>query len=86
MDKTGQMVPQEISRTLFCAVSSVSASEFLAAGAAGLKPEYRITIFAPDYAGETIAELDGVRYTVYRTYRGRDETLELYVERRMGSE
>ena len=79
------MVAREVSRTLFCAVSSVSASEFLKAGAVGLKPEYRITIFAPDYAGEEIAELDGVRYAVYRTYRGKDETLELYVEQKAGS-
>ena len=41
-------------------------------------------MFAPDYNGETIAELNGVRYSVYRTYLGKNETIELYLERKAG--
>lgn len=83
-DAIGQLVPEEIRREVFCNLSSVSASEWFEAGRAGLKAEYRATIFAPDYCGETIAELDGVRYGIYRTYVGRDEALELYLERKAG--
>lgn len=83
-DKIGQQVPQEIRRDVFCNVSSVSASEFFDAGRAGLKPEYRVTMFAPDYDQEGIVELDGVRYGVYRTYLGKNETIELYLERKVG--
>lgn len=83
-DAIGQLVPEEIRREVFCNLSSVSASEWFEAGRAGLKAEYRATIFAPDYGGETIAELDGVRYGIYRTYVGRDEALELYLERKAG--
>lgn len=79
------MVAQEVTRTLFCSVSSISMAEMYEAGNAGLKPEYRITIFEPDYDGEQIVELDGVRYAIYRTWRGANDTLELYVERKAGA-
>lgn len=83
-DSIGQQVPQETRRDVFCNVSSVSASEFFDAGRAGLKPEYRVTMFAHDYEGEEIVELDGARYGVYRTYLGKNETIELYLERKAG--
>lgn len=83
-DSIGQLVPQETRREVFCSLSSVSASEWFEAGRAGLKAEYRAALFAPDYEGETMAELDGVRYGVYRAYRGKNETVELYLERKAG--
>lgn len=83
-DALKQQVPQETTRDVFCNVSSVSAQEFFDAGQAGLKPEWRVTMFEPDYNGETITELNGVRYSVYRTYLGKNETIELYLERKAG--
>ena len=83
-DSIGQLVPQETRRDVFCSLSSVSASEWFEAGHAGLNAEHRATMFAYDYAGETMAELDGVRYGIYRTYLGRNETVELYLERKAG--
>lgn len=83
-DSIGQQIPEETTREVYCGVSSVSASEWFEAGRAGLKPEYRVTMFAPDYQGEQIAELDGIRYGIYRTYLGRNETIELYLERKAG--
>ena len=84
VDKIGQQVPVEIGKDVFCNVSSVSAAEFFDAGRAGIKPEYRVTMFAPDYEQEEIVELDGKRYGVYRTYLGQNETVELYLERKAG--
>lgn len=83
-DAMGQMVPTETRRDVFCNVTSVTASEFFAAAQTGLKPELRATLFGPDYQGEEIVELDGVRYGVYRTYLGKKETVELYLERKVG--
>lgn len=83
-DAIGQQVPKEKKRDVFCNVSSVSLSEWSDAGQAGLNPEYRATMFAPDYEGEEIAELDGIRYGIYRTYLGRNEEIELYLERKAG--
>ena len=83
-DAIGQQIPTENRRDVFCNVTSVSASEFFDAGRAGLKPEYRAVMFVHDYDDEEIVELDGVRYGVYRTYIGRNETIELYLERKAG--
>lgn len=83
-DSIGQQVPQEQPREVFCDITSVSREEWMDGGKQGLKPEYRATLFVYDYDGETAAELDGVRYAVYRTYLGTNETIELYLERQAG--
>lgn len=72
-------------RMVFCNVSSVTASEFFEGGRNGLNPQFRMVIFYGDYQGETILEYNGATYAIYRTYqRGTDE-LELYVERKGGT-
>lgn len=83
-DSIGQQVPQEERREVFCNITGVSSAEFFEAGRAGIRPEYRVTVFAFDYNGETVVELDGVRYGVYRTYLRPDEDIELYLERKAG--
>ena len=83
-DAIGQLVPVERTRDVFCNLRSVTRSEWSAAGQLGLKPELTATMFAPDYEGEEIAEINGVRYGVYRTYRTRSDTIELYLERKAG--
>lgn len=84
-DSIGQMIATEVLRDVFCNVASVTQSEWFQGGQNGLRPEYRVTVFAPDYEGEKIVELNGVRYGVYRTYLRQDENLELYLERKTGS-
>ena len=84
IDSIGQRIPQEQPREVFCNVTSVSREEWIAGGKQGLKPEYRATLFAYDYDSETVAELDGARYAVYRAYLGANETVELYLERQAG--
>lgn len=84
-DAIGQMIPQEHRKDVYCNISSVSASEWFEAGANGFKPEYRATLFFYDYDGEMTAELDGISYGIYRTYMGRNETVELYLERKAGA-
>lgn len=83
-DSIGQHVPVETLRTVFCSVDSISRAEFYDAGRNGLKPEYRITLFAPEYEGEESLILKGLRYGIVRTYQNRNETIELYVERLTG--
>lgn len=83
-DAMGVQRPTETTRTVFCDVSSVSLTEWTEGGRIGLNPEYRFTMFRYDYEGETVAEFDGVRYAIYRTYITRDDSIELYAERRQG--
>lgn len=71
------------SREVFCAVESISRSEFYDAGRNGLNPSYKVTMFAADYDGETTMTLDEKPYRIYRTYQAGDD-IELYVERQGG--
>lgn len=83
-DEYGVLKPTRTKRQVFCNVSSVSASEWFEGSRAGLNPEWRFTMFAPDYQGEEIVEFSGVQYSIYRTYHARNDTIELYAELRKG--
>lgn len=72
-------------KQVFCNVSSVTMSEFFEGGRTGLKPEYRITMFSGDYDGEQLLEYEGKSYAIYRTYKKTTDTIELYVERKGGT-
>ena len=84
-DQYGVWRPTTSSRDVFCQVDSVTQREFFEAGRNGLNPEYKFTMFAGDYNNETIIEYNGEQYAVYRTYLTRTDKLELYVERKGGT-
>ena len=83
-DDLGQQIATETSRQVFCDVKSVSQAEWFEGGRNGLKPEYKITMFLYDYNGEKVAEFDGVRYSIYRTFKAQNEVIELYLEAKAG--
>lgn len=85
-DDYGVAVKTRTARDVFCKVDSVTRAEFFEAGRSGLNPEYRITMFFGDYEGETIVGYNGRNYSVYRTYQAKTDTIELYVERRAGTD
>lgn len=72
-------------RMVFCSVNSVTRNEFFEGGRNGLNPEFRITMFAGDYCGESLLRYKDKTYAIYRTYLGRNDKLELYVERQGGA-
>lgn len=72
-------------REVMCQVDSITRAEFFEGGRNGLNPEYRFRLFFGDYQRERIVEYHGERYGVYRTYRGRGDEIELYVERKGGT-
>lgn len=72
-------------RDVFCKVRSASRAEFFDGGRNGLNPEYSFVMFAADYQGETIVEYEGKTYSVYRTYRTDADYIEIYVERKGGT-
>lgn len=75
----------ETKTEVFAQVDSITRAEFFAAGQTGLSPDWRFTVFAGEYHGESVCEYDGKRYAVYRTYHlpGTDY-MELYVQREAG--
>lgn len=84
-DAYGVLQPTETRQKIYCNVSSVSMSEWFEGGRNGLNPELRLTTFSADYSGEKVVEYNGARYTVYRTYQTKNDTIELYCERREGN-
>ena len=84
-DANGVWRESESSRDVFCQVDSVTRAEFFDGGRNGLNPEYRFTMFFGDYEGEQTAVYNGNAYAVYRTFHGRTDTIELYVERKGGT-
>ena len=70
---------------VFAQVDSISMSEFFDAGRNGLNPEYRFTLFYGDYNGERTVKYKGKRYGIYRTYHARTDIMELYAERKGGT-
>lgn len=84
-NKYGQDIPQNTRRQVLCDRQSVSRNEFFNAGRNGLNPQYVFTVFKGEYEGETICEYNGKTYSIYRTYETDDDYIELYVERKGGS-
>lgn len=84
-DAYGRWIPQETTKDVYVQVDSITRSEFYEGGRNGLNPEYRFRLFFGDYGGETECEFHGLRYSIYRTYLRRNDVLELYVERKGGS-
>lgn len=74
-----------VENEVFCQVDSVTRSEFFEAGRNGLNPEFRFTVFAGDYNDERTVRYKGRMYGIYRTYHGRNDAVELYAERKGGT-
>lgn len=84
-DDYGVSEKTETLTKVYANVRSATRAEFYDGGQNGLSPEYVFTIFFGDYSGQQIVEYNGNRYTVYRTYQTKNDTLELYTERREGN-
>lgn len=72
-------------REVFCQVSSVTRQEFFDGGRNGLNPSFVFRVFAGDYCGEELCEYEGRPYSIYRTYLSDSDYMELYAERKGGT-
>ena len=84
-DEYGQWVDTPTSKQVYCQVESVGQREFFKAGRNGLNPQFKFTLFGGDYNYEPLVEYKGNQYAVYRTYLTKSDKMELYVERKGGT-
>lgn len=84
-DDYGVRMPTKSEKEVFCTVDSVTRAEFFGGGRNGLNPQYKFTMFSGDYEGEATVIYDGLPYSVYRTYRAVMDMVELYCERKGGT-
>lgn len=75
----------QTSRDVFCQVESVTRAEFFEGGRNGLNPEFRMSMFSGDYNGERLLMYNGNTYSIYRTFIAKNDIIELYVERKGGT-
>ena len=81
----GVDIPKNTRKQAIIQRNSTTRSEFAAVGRNGLNPEYFFTINKIEYSGERICEHDGLTYSIYRTYEVDEDYIELYVERKGGT-
>ena len=80
-------VPRKVvtGRKVYGHYDSLTATEIFDGGRSGLNPELRFTMLELDYKDETILVRGDKRYGVYRTYRPGNGKVELYCERKGGT-
>ena len=85
-DSIGQRIEtDEATRTLICTIHSITRQEWQSAAQQGLQPEYMVKLASSDdYEDELLAALNGVRYSIYRTYMTDDGGIELYLRKDIG--
>lgn len=72
----------ETPHEVFCQVNSVTRTEFYSALNVGIRPELVFKLSVVDeYQDERLAEFEGKRYEIIRTYQTRDGGIELTVRR-----
>ena len=74
-----------VAKKVYCEVDSISQSEWFEGGRSGLNPALRFRLFRYDYNGEKTLTYGGKEYSIYRTYVGKNETVDLYTEMRKGN-
>ena len=76
-DKLKQNITEEVKTKLLCRKRSVTRSEFYQANQAGIRPSLVVDIHSFEYDNQELAEFEGKRYRILKTYPVDLETLEL---------
>lgn len=81
---SGSVIYEETSREVFARSVDVARQEAFYAMQLGFRVEYELIINPLEYQGETIAEVNGQRFEIYRTYKSSSNELELYCRQSFG--
>lgn len=84
VDECGVERSSETEKPVYGYYDSVTASEVFEGGRNGLNPSFRFCITELDYDGQQTLVRDGEKYSIYRTYKPNNGTIELYCERKGG--
>ena len=84
-DEIGQDISERTEQEVFCEILSISQSEFFEAAQSGLKPQYKIKMWAEEYGGQDEVRIGDEYFTVYRNYTV-NGMIELYLEKRGGAQ
>lgn len=76
-DKLKQNITEEAKTVLLCRKKSITRSEFYQANQAGIRPSLVVDIHSFEYENQELAEFDGKKYRIIKTYPVDLEVLEL---------
>lgn len=76
-DKLKQNITEEVKTKLLCRKRSITRSEFYQANQAGIRPSLLVDIHSFEYENQELAEFDGKKYRIIKTYPVDLEVLEL---------
>ncbi|MGQ7544909.1 phage head closure protein [Streptococcus suis] len=76
-DKLKQNITKEVKSILLCRKKSITRSEFYQANQAGIRPSLVVDIHSFEYDNQELAEFEGKRYRILKTYPVDLEILEL---------
>ena len=78
--------PAETRRKTYCTVRSIGMQEAYQAMGIGLAPEMKVILRHDfEYKGESLCEVNGIRYRIIRTYVTEEDGIELTLERVAGN-
>lgn len=83
VDDYGNYYLKESESVVYCDLRSVTRAEFYSSAQAGLNPTHIFIINDYEYNGESEVEFMGDRFSVIRTYRTDNETIELTCEQKI---
>lgn len=69
--------PTEEPTVVFCNKKPVGYAEYFKSQQAGITVSFKVEVHAVDYAGQTLAEYSGKRYSILKTYEIDDDITEL---------
>ena len=69
--------PTETKTVVFCNKKPVGYAEYFKSQQAGITVSFKVEVHTVDYEAQTMAEYDGKRYSILKTYEIDDDTIEL---------
>lgn len=84
-DQYGVHQKVETIKEVYGYYDSITASELFDGGRNGLNPQFRFVMTTLDYDGQPELIRGTERFSIYRTYRPGNGTVELYCERKGGT-
>lgn len=84
-DEFGRWITTDTTHDVYVQVDSITRAEYFDAGRNGHNPEFRFRMFSGDYNGEPVCFYHNMPFAIYRTYQRRNDIIELYVERKGGT-
>lgn len=73
-------------RDVYGVITSSTQQEWFTAHRDGINALYKLVIYSFEYEDELLVELDGEIYSVYRTFKQSIDKIELYLEKKAGTE